>query len=283
MRKLLFVLPLLFLIFACKKEKNIVFSDLERAIENPKNNEISDADIAELLKLSDTTTLESIEDLEYRQFKIGKIFSAYHDKRGTFPTLYKAITELVTKSLDQFEDGEKAEYLAFIFGKSYLMNLYAHLIDAKVEYHWKEFYKLALNDDISIIHTIFTSINAHLCVDLSKALKGANYKLENKDDYFLYGDILVTSLDSASSYLQQNYNYDPSFALGGFQLGDFVDAIFGDGITTYLGFQLLRSQAWENGLYLQNPSLEKNILNKLRNDFFGKEDLFKTLKENGVI
>ena len=37
MRKLLFVLPLLFLIFACKKEKNIVFSDLERAIENPKN------------------------------------------------------------------------------------------------------------------------------------------------------------------------------------------------------------------------------------------------------
>ncbi|MBK8673341.1 MAG: hypothetical protein IPN93_10255 [Bacteroidetes bacterium] len=74
MRKLLFVLPLLFLIFACKKEKNIVFSDLERAIENPKNNEISDADIAELLKLSDTTTLESIEDLEYRQFKIGKYF-----------------------------------------------------------------------------------------------------------------------------------------------------------------------------------------------------------------
>lgn len=283
MRKLLFVLPLLFLIFACKKEKDIALSDLERAIENPKNKEISDNDIAELLKLSDTTTLESIEDLEYRQFKIGKIFSSYHDKRGTFPTVYKAITELVVVSLNQFEDGKKAELLALIFGKSYLINLYEHLIDGKVEYHWKKYYQLALNSDISVLRTTLSGINTHLSVDLARAIANSKYQPENRDDYFLYGDILVTSLDTASSYLITNYNFDPRFALGGFQLGNFVDAIFGDGTTTYVGFQLIRSEAWQNGLNLQKENLYKNTQLKLRNDFFSREDILDILDENGAI
>lgn len=237
----------------------------------------------ELIALCDTASLVTFEDFDYRIERIQEIFAGHRDPRGAFPTVYKAITRAALTGLQNGEYQDPDYSLKFVidFSKRYLHILEDHLYDRPLEFHWQLYYDHARQDK-HITRMVLDGINAHLTIDLSRALGHTGVYPEFEDDWILFGNNTVLSVPGFLEELQAEYDTDASDVFGVFFIGDLIDALFGEGTAVNFGFNLLRIDAFNNGLRLQNPEIEVYIERKMERDFRDRAALIDLIDRMGM-
>lgn len=238
-----------------------------------------------LLSLSDTSTLHSVADLEFRLKSIFQVFATYSDPRGTFPAVYLATTELAVLSLEEgvYSDPEKAERLSVYFGKRYLFNLHDHIKGKTPEYHWRQFYSLATRCGNHKTRIAVSGINAHLTVDLARAVADAGAGPEFEQDYIVFGEMLSKATTNIVQYLREGFDIDADYLFNGLFLGDLLDPVFGEGFTIALGFQFIRGEAWQYGQYLQRQQSENAAQIKIREIWEMREGIIEEMHRQGLL
>jgi hypothetical protein len=241
--------------------------------------------VAQLLSLSDTATLQTVPDLEFRLRRISDIFAAYQDPRGTFPSVYRATTEFAVLSVADgaYTDEARAIRLSVAFGKRYLFNLHDYLKGKIPEYHWKQYYDLSQRCGFSKTRIAVAGINAHLTVDLARAVADAAAGPDFEADYITFGEILGNATPNIVLYLRENFGMETAYLFSGLFLGDILDPVFGSGFTTLLGFQFIRGEAFQYGQYLQKPPAYHAAQKKLFEIWELREGLLDELLRQGLL
>lgn len=251
------------LCFACKKQDT----------HNQWN--LNTSDFNELIKLCDTSTLIDYAQFGKRLDRIQYIFANANDRRGAFPTVYRAITNAAIVSINNgdYKDSLFIYAFAMDFSKRYLYILKDHLLGSPIEYHWELYYKhCKLNH--SITRLVLEGINAHLTIDLTRSLAQVGVKNLHQDDWILFGDKTVIAVPGFLEELKLEYKTDASGIFNVFFFGDLIDIFLGNGFTINLGFNLLRMEAFNFAIPLQDADKKFYIEQKMKNSFYTKEDIF---------
>ena len=207
-----------------------------------------------ILSATDLESLETIYDVEERIILLEELFTDNADVRGTFPTVYRPITELAVASIEDgvFEHQSWTEALVVSFAARYLDNLRGHLLATEITNSWSRYYDLSFDCSASPLRVGSVGIVVHLVVDLPKTLAEIESTEEHQADFETFGLSLVEATPEIIDELGLHYgvNAEPFFT--GFFLGDWVDGAFGEDTTTTFVFQSIRQKAWTNGQYLQD-------------------------------
>jgi len=277
---LLFFIGLMLLFSGCRKADENTFVLLTPCGEVYPQ-EVTD----ELLALSDTATLSLVPDLQYRLTRIAGIFSSYNDVRGLFPSVYRATTEFAVQSLldGAYNDEAKAIHVSVAFGKRYLFNLHNYLRGKTPEYHWKQYYDLCERCGYNKARIATSGINAHLTVDLARAIRDAHCDQAFQEDYITFGEILGDATPNIVQYLKDGYGLDMESLFSGLFVGEALDPVFGENFTRNLAFQFIRVEAFKYGRYLQNTAAEKSAEKSLRDNWELREGLLDELLRQGLL
>lgn len=237
----------------------------------------------ELIALCDTAALLSFAQFDGVIARIQQIFADHGDARGAFPTVYKAITTAAVNSLADgaYEDESYSNKFALDFSKRYLYFLKSHLLNEPLEFHWEEYYRHALEGH-HITRMVLEGINAHLTIDLTRALAHTGVYPDFQDDWILFGDITVQSVPGFLDELQAEYHTDGSDVFGVFFIGDIIDAIFGEGTAVHFGFNLLRVDAFDRALALQDPQRAHRIEADMARSYHERQALIALVDELGL-
>ena len=210
--------------------------------------QVSDEQLTALRSLADTSTLSDIYDVEYRIDEIATRFGACEDPRGLFPTVYRPITIQAVSAIDAgaFEHDDWVRDLVVDFARRYLDNLALELDGTAPSWAWDRYYELAANDSVSRTRTAAMGIIVHLGVDLPHCLVEIDTQETHKEDFYLFGDILVEVSDVIIDDLMFYYGADSADLFNGFFLGSWVDGLFGSDTTTAFSFLTIRTKAWNN-------------------------------------
>ena len=206
-----------------------------------------------LLELADTSTLTDTYDVAYRIDAIATIFEACEDPRGLFATVYRPITLRAVEAIDagEFEHPDWTRDLVVDFAARYLDQLGTELEGRGVTWAWDRYYALAADPSVSLTRVATTGIVVHLGYDLPHCLVAIDSEEIHKDDFYLFGDLLVEVSDVIVEDLASNYGVDAEDLFSGFFFGDWIDGVFGTDTTTSLSFQTIRTKAWNNRWYMQ--------------------------------
>lgn len=269
MKKIYFLICVL-TVLSCKKET-------QQQYVNQKN--IPIVEYNELIALCDTTSLKTYEDFDYRITRIQEIFSSHNDKRGAFPTIYKAITHAAVESIANQDYHDNAYTLKFSieFSKRYLSFLKHHLLNEPLEYHWNLYYQHAFGGYHNT-RLVLEGINAHVTIDMVRSLATTGVYSDYKTDWILFGDKTVASVPLFLDELKQEYNTDASGIFKVFFVGDILDPIFGQGATINFGFNVLRLDAFNNALFIkENPANSIQVEKNIQKSFQERENLFDAI------
>lgn len=273
--RLLILLFVFASLFSCRKES------LHR-YANQKDIPLSEYN--ELIELCDTASLKTYEDFDNRISRIQDIFATYQDKRGAFPTIYKAITHAAVVSIanGDYQDTEYTLKFAIEFSKRYLYYLKHHLLNEPLEYHWDLYYRHAMNNT-SVTRLVLEGINAHVTLDMTRSLAQTGVYKAYENDWLLFGDKTVASVPDFLTELQQEYNTDASGIFKVFFVGDIFDPVFGEGATINFGFNMLRMDAFHHALFMLQSAETTGIEKQLKNSFNGRETIFDLLDKMKLI
>lgn len=205
-------------------------------------------EVLELIDLSNPYTLVDEYDAQSRVNQIAWTFARAEDPRGLFATVYRLITNRAVESVDagDYEYPEWARSLIIEFARRYLANLHGHLTDGEVSGQWQRYYNLARNCDVGRGRTLGVAIAVHLMVDLPKTLYQIDSWPEQREDFILFGDILLEIFPELITDIARDYNTDVEDLLRGFFLGDWVDRFTSQGTMTAFMYQGIRLKAWRD-------------------------------------
>lgn len=215
--------------------------------------------IQELIELSDTSTISSMETLEERVSGVKDLFadkdgrSGVIDPRGAFPTIYQVTTTQGLKDITQsengsgpFDDPDMMRCFTVEFGKLYLVNLHEHLTGGSPSQGWQEYYDAA-ETDTPILEVLGIGVNVHVNLDLTQSLLNCEAPNEFRADFMKGGTTLVTEIPKMSKDIYDIYGVDKELTEGFFKIfavgdaGDFILKILGIESNTSLAiFQSLR-------------------------------------------
>ena len=203
----------------------------------------------ELVELSNPETLSDQYDARRRVNRIADLFRGSEDPRGLFATVYRLITNRAVESVDDgdYEYPEWARRLIIEFARRYLANLHGHLIDGEVTGQWQKYYDLAQHCDVGRGRTLGVAIAVHLMVDLPKTLYLIESMPSQRDDFVLFGDILLEIFPQLVEDIEADYRTDVRDLLGGFFFGEWVDRFTREGTMTAFMYQGIRLKAWRDG------------------------------------
>ena len=136
------------------------------------------------------------------------------------------------------------------FRRPLFENLHGHLTGGRVSNGWKRYYQLADNPNVSL-ERLAHGATVQLVIDLPDSLARIGTAPERRDDFMLFGDILLEKYPDMLQSALEGYNNDMSDIFGLFFMGDIVDAFHGEGTATRFGFQTIRNKAWIFGQRLQ--------------------------------
>lgn len=271
------------------KNKSYIFACillLASCTKTKQDNPISRAEMDELLRLSDTTHMTSELEVEYKLSNITRIFQQHNDNRGMFPLVYLQTTRQALLSLQnepqKYNDILKAKAITIAFCKRYLFNLHDHLIGKLPEYHWSNYYSLCFSGQPRL-RIVSAGLNAHLTVDLARAVYDVNGNAAFKDDYLIFGEALVKATPFIVDELKKQYNVESGYLFHGLFIGDILDPLFGANYTTQLAFQFIRQEAFQNGQLLLDPAKYGNAQNLLFNNWKTREQLLDAMVKNKLI
>lgn len=238
-----------------------------------------------LLDLTDTSTITDIWDVQYRMAQLSLILGEKADARGTFPVVYSAMTDEAarTVSLGYYQDNELAGKLLIEFASRYLANYHAYLTANNMDHHWVQYFKLAEDCSRPSLRVAASGINSHITIDLAEAVAAIDAPKSFKDDFDLFGSVLVAKADDINEKLFSYYNIDASDFFSGFFLGAWVDSFTEEGASTELAFTVIRSQAWLNGRLLQRPFFYFETKAIMSLSFYNRELLLLNLQNVGLL
>jgi hypothetical protein len=273
---LIAIIVLVLTTFSCSKEP----------IKKLNQWQLSDEHFNELLELCDTNTLHTYEDFQTRLNRILEIFVDYQDPRGAFPSVYKAITDAGLTSLTEdaaiYENSQFAYDFGLHFSKSYLKFLKLHLLNELLEHHWELYYRYC-KEQKHITRLVVEGINAHVSIDLPRSLAAVDVVRENKNDWILFGERVVEVVPEFLEKLEQDYGADASGIFNVYILGDMVDQFLGEGSMISIGFNLLRLDAFENAIRMQDPDKTIFIERKMEKSFYEREGMIDMLDRMGLM
>ena len=241
---------------------------------------MSQADYKELLEVSDLSSFKDFREAAPRSKKAAEILGNAGDRRGIFASMYVAITQESVGSSDrgEYNDNKKAGELVKRFADRYFEPLHNYLLNGSEEFagrdgkggkgkkdlypvvdEWKEYYKLSEDCGASDLRILGTGVNCHMTYDLPYALSEISAPESFRDDFMEFGEILIKKKSESTSLLksQQMVNATAFFDL--FFIGKIIDGFMPKGTAATWGFQLIRAEAWRNGLALQEKGREKSV------------------------
>ena len=203
----------------------------------------------EVIELSDPDTLRDEYDAQDRVNRIAQLFREAEDPRGLFATVYRLITNRAVESVDDgdYEYTSWARSLIIEFARRYLRNLHAHLTEGTITGSWKKYYGIAQNCDVGRGRTLGVAIAVHLMVDLPKTLHQIGSMPEQREDFVVFGDILLEIFPQLVRDIQRDYKTDVEDLLRGFFFGEWVDKFTREGTMTAFMYQGIRLKAWRDG------------------------------------
>ena len=89
-------------------------------------------------------------------------------------------------------------------------------------------------------------------VDLPHTLYKIGSLPEQREDFILFGDILLEVFPQLIIDVKADYDEDVTDLLNGFFVGKWVDSMKGLGTTTEFIYQGIRMKAWRDGQNLRN-------------------------------
>lgn len=227
---------------------------------------MTQAQYEELLTLSDVAMFTDFRDAARRSERVAEIFAEAKDRRGIFASMYVEITkESVGSSVrGEYGDNVKAGELVKRFAERYFEPLHAYLlggaesIDAKptVVWEWRKYYDLAEDCRTSDLRVLGTGVNNHMTMDLPYALSEIGAPKSFEADFMKFGNILILKKRQSTDLLETQQNVYAAAFFDLFFLGKVIDGLFPKGTAATWGFQLIRAEAWRNGMSLQVPALQ---------------------------
>ena len=204
--------------------------------------------IEKLIELSDPNNLVDEYDAQDRVNQVARLFREGQDPRGLFATVYRLITNRAVESVDagDYEHPQWARSLITEFARRYLGNLHGHLTDGEITGQWRKYYDLAQNCDVGRGRTLGVAIAVHLMVDLPKTLYSIDSTPEQREDFILFGNILLEIFPELVSDIKRDYRTDVTDLLRGFFFGDWVDRFTREGAMTAFMYQGIRMKAWRD-------------------------------------
>ena len=183
-----------------------------------------------MLGLTELTDRETIYSIYDRIEGVAELFENCSDPWGMFPTTYKYITARGIRGIEEgnFEDPDWAEDIILDFAGRYLENLQLALLDDEPSWAWARYYELADRSDVSKTRALLMAMSAHLLLDLPHSLAYIDSTEENKDDFFMFGDLMIEVTDDFVRDLNAIYGTDAEDVLNGFFFGQWVDGAFGE-------------------------------------------------------
>ena len=202
----------------------------------------------DLIEISEPTSVSGPYDVQWRVNAIAEIFAWEGDPRGLFATVYRLITNRAVQSVEDgdYEYPQWGEALITEFGRRYLGNLHGHLTGGEISGPWAKYYQLAQDCDVGRGRTLGVAIAVHLMVDLPYTLHQIGSRSEQRDDFVLFGDILLEVFPDLIRDVGSDYDTDVTGLLNGFFIGEWVDSVTSDGTTTEFIYQGVRMKAWRD-------------------------------------
>lgn len=247
---------------------------------------LSPQETDELLRLSDTSAMTSEIQVQYKLSNITRIFRQHQDNRGMFPLIYLQTTNQALLSLQnepqKYRDIAKAKAITIAFCKRYLFNLHDHLSGKTPEYHWDQYYRLCFSNEPKL-RIASAGLNAHLTVDLARAVYDVEGDTSFRADYMQFGEALVKAAPDIIDQLNVQYQVESAYLFHGLFIGDLLDPIFGANFTTQLAFQVIRQEAFQNGQLLLDPLHYASAQRSLYNNWQTREALLDLLVRQHLI
>lgn len=234
---------------------------------------LSQADIAEIVRLSDTSAISGgdrlarLEDAVARHHRITEILVEHRDLRGLFSigldgVEYAAVMPM-QRDPSAFADSEYAHAISSELLGRFLGNLHAEFTGGIVEPHWAHYFSLARDCEASRARTAMAGYNAHLTVDLAYSTAAVHSRPENAPDYFKIVAAIAAAGDVIVDRTKAAYGADLGPLWRFYFVGEGLDQLFGAGVATE---QLLiaadlgaNTVIFTNGLALQDPALASTI------------------------
>ena len=238
-----------------------------------------------LIDLTDVSTITGIWDVQYRMAQLSQILGEKADARGTFPVVYSVMTDEAARTVaeEYYQDNQLAAELLINFASRYLTNYHGYLTDQHIDHHWAQYFNLAEDCSRPSLRVATSGINSHITIDLAAAVDAIDAPESFKDDFDLFGSVLVAKAEGINEKLLEYYGIDASDFFAGFFLGKWVDSYAGTGASTELAFSVVRSQAWVNGQLLQRPLIRLGTKGAMNISFYNRELVLLKLQNAGLL
>lgn len=203
---------------------------------------------------TDTSTLNSIDQVAERNTNLRHLFAEHGDIRGAFASVYSPITDAAVESIEagEFTHDQWVRELVIEFASRYYQNLRASILSGSTTQSWNRYYELSDDCNVAGLRVAVFGIAVHLIVDLPHTLATISSSEDHKEDYDKFGLKLIEANPLIIQNLQEDYGIEAERFFNGFFLGDWIDAIAGDDATTTFAFQTIRNKAWTNAMWLQS-------------------------------
>ncbi|MBC7304270.1 MAG: hypothetical protein H5T78_25415 [Nocardia sp.] len=234
---------------------------------------LSQSDIAELARLSDTSAisgvggLDRLEDAVARHHRITDILVEHRDLRGLFAIGLDGVEYAAVMPMQRdpaaFANRAYAHAISLELLRRFLDNLHAEFTGGTVEPQWAHYFALAKDCGASRARTAMAGYNAHLTVDLSYSVAAVGSTPDNAPDYFKIVAGIASVGDVIIDRTKAVYQADLGPLWRFYFVGEGLDQLFGAGVATE---QLLiaadlaaNTVIFTNGLALQDPALAPAI------------------------
>ncbi|MTE13468.1 hypothetical protein GLP40_11870 [Nocardia sp. CT2-14] len=230
---------------------------------------LSPAENADIARLSDTSTLDDedelarLQDAVAREHRITEIFERHADRRGTFASGLDTVEGAAVMPLQSdprsFADPEYAHRISFDLLRRFLDNVHAEFSGGTPEPHWAHYFALAADCSASPARVALAGYDAHLVVDLPRAVAEAGSTPANAGDYFKIVANIAETGDLITDRTDRTYNAKMGPLWRFYFFGEGLDRVLGRGVATKpllvasdLGANVT---IFANGLALENPAL----------------------------
>ncbi|MFD6357983.1 DUF5995 family protein [Nocardia tengchongensis] len=243
------------------------------------------AENAELVALSDPSTVTDLHDGQRRMERVAEILSGAQDRRGIFAIFYRNILRDANPVLDQgnFDDPEWARAVSAEFFRIYLVNLRAHLTGGTVSPEWTRYYDLAADPSRSAGRVAAAALDAHLHIDFPEAIAATGTRADHARDFFAIGDSLIAIANNITADLDAVYGAKLADFFHAYFVGPAVDSVLGENTTSYVMFQSVRGISFANGLALGSPALRDAAAVEMRVMYDTAETVFDDLEAANLI
>ena len=238
----------------------------------------------DLLEYSDSTSINSVDDVEDKLTGIADIFSNIQDNRGAFAVMYRPITENALDSIyaQEFTHDLWTRELVIEFASRYFDNLRANLLAQPMTTYWQRYYNLSEDCSASPARIAAVGVTTHLLIDLPESLAAISSEPQHQDDYEYFGLGLVEATPTVIADLDYAYGTNSGGFFQGYFIGNWVDSVWGESTTTAFAFQSIRGKAWRNGRWLQDwRSVVANI--EMTSSWYAADGLLATLDMTGAL